>query len=105
MSSCKISAQNTVQPPINTTAAALTASFTVLATPVSELRPVSELSSVSERSAVSALRSISALLIAPACVLRLTAETCAIVIVAKQAVVFNMINAPKPQKSSGTKIP
>ena len=50
---------------------------------------------------------ISALLIAPACVLRLTAETCAIVIVAKQAVVFNMINEspPKPQKSSGTKIP
>lgn len=34
---------------------------------------------------------ISALLAAYACVLRLTAETCAIVIVAKVAVVFNII--------------
>lgn len=56
-------------------------------------RAVSELRAVSDLSAVSALMAISALLTASACVLRLTAETCAIVIVAKVAVVFNIIIA------------
>ena len=75
MNSCKISAQNIVQ------------SFM----PLLLSRAVSELRTVSELRAVSALMVVSALLAAYACVLSLTAETCAIVIVAKVAVVFNII--------------
>ena len=75
MNSCKISLQNTVQP----------TGFLSFPRAVSELRTVSELR------AVSALMVVSALLAAYACVLSLTAETCAIVIVAKVAVVFNII--------------
>ena len=80
MNSCKISAQNIVQKILEPFPAA-----------VNTLRAVSEPRTVSELRAVSALMVVSALLAAYACVLRLTAETCAIVIAAKVAAVFNIM--------------
>lgn len=78
----KIGAQNTVQ------------TFSKPANP--HFSPFSR--AVSKLRAVSALMASSALLAASDCLLRLTDETCAIVIVAKAAVVFNFIIASPPNK-------
>ena len=67
MNSCKISAQNIVQGPLYFVEPLCFPSFASRAKLVSDLTTVSE------------LRAVSALLDAYACVLRLTAETCAIV--------------------------
>ena len=82
MNSCKISAQNIVHFDLDLEEVDV----------VPTLGPIwPELRTVSELRAVSALVAVSALIAVYACVLMPIAETCAIVIVARVVVVFNII--------------